>query len=424
MVRRALDRWDFKPEGRRTIVHVIHSLEGGGTERMLVSLLNALPAEEFRHVVVTLREAGELAARLPDHVGCRPLGIQGRMRRSGVRLAGVLRSLNASVVHARNTGCWGDTVVAGILNPGVRVVLGFHGLEHEGGFPRRTRWLARAAGAIGGIFTSVSARGREKLVSECDVPSSQVTVIRNGVDLSRFAPTNTEERHRSRKRLGFGDEDIVFGTVGKLVPVKRHDLLIEAFVRVSAAFPAARLLIVGDGPCRAGIEQQLHRLSLDERIILGGRRADVANMLWALDGYVCSSDAEGVSNAMLEAMAAGLPVVTTDVGDHAAIVRNGREGLVVAAGSARDMAQAMERMIKDHGHRHNMGVAARTRASEFSVAGCAESYFRFYGELLSASGGPARSERGTDRGDLSVRGFQDSLRPANQGLSRSTLKVG
>ena len=91
--------------GDRVIAHVIDTLAPGGTERMLVSLLHAFDPARYRHVVVTLRDAGELASDLPDHAACRPLCVRGKSRRAGVRLAGAVRELGAELIHARNTGC-------------------------------------------------------------------------------------------------------------------------------------------------------------------------------------------------------------------------------------------------------------------------------------------------------------------------------
>ena len=184
---------DRRPPG---IVHVVHSLEGGGTERGLVSLLCGLDSSYGRHVVVTLRGAGPLAARLPDHVSCRPIGATGRSRTICLKLARIAREWKASVIHARNTGCWYDATVAGWLTPGARLVLGFHGLETGPTFSGRQRRLARLGLYAGARFVSVSEAGKRQLTAEAAIPPERVDVLINGIDLCRSSRMDSTEGFR------------------------------------------------------------------------------------------------------------------------------------------------------------------------------------------------------------------------------------
>ena len=139
---------------RPVIVHLVHSLEGGGTERTLLSLLRSFDPEAFKHIVVTLRDAGSLSSRLPEHVGCRPLAVRGRSWGAWFQLARVIRAHKATLIHARNTGCWADAVLAGMLTRGVRVVLGFHGLQTREPLNRRHRRVVAWALSAGARFTT------------------------------------------------------------------------------------------------------------------------------------------------------------------------------------------------------------------------------------------------------------------------------
>ena len=121
------------------IVHVVHSLKHGGMERTLIALLCAFDRTRFRHVVVTLRDAGPLSEHLPEHVACRALHASGRCWSTWLPLARFIRARRAAIVHARNTGCWFDAIVAGLLSHDARLVLGFHGLLTEESFTRRQR---------------------------------------------------------------------------------------------------------------------------------------------------------------------------------------------------------------------------------------------------------------------------------------------
>jgi len=165
------------------IVHVVHSLQGGGTEHMLVALLRASDPARFRHVVVTLREAGSLSTRLPDHVACRAIAARGRSWSSGLALARTTRDCRAAVIHARNTGCWFDATVAGLLTPRCRLVLGFHGLKTDRALGRRQRRCARCAALLGARFVSVSEAGRRQLCDQAGIRADRIEVLRNGVNL-------------------------------------------------------------------------------------------------------------------------------------------------------------------------------------------------------------------------------------------------
>ena len=363
------------------IAHVIHSLEGGGTERMLVSLLRRFDPTRARHVVVTMRGAGSLAEELPDHVACRPLGETGRSRFAFLRLARVLRACHASVIHARNTGCWWDAIVAGRLTPCASTVLGFHGLETGSHFDPRRRRVARIGFHLGARFTSVSQAGAAQLDTQASVPVNEIQVLPNGIDLHRFSPQHTERRRELRRAMGLDDGCVVVGTVGSLTPIKRHDLLIGAVARVIRSVKHVHLLIVGDGATRTACQNQAIAAGIADRVRFVGWRQDVPEMLGAMDLYACTSDSEGMNNALLEAMAVGVPVLATDVGDNGAMVRHETEGLIVSPGQVDSVAAALERLSNDRALRSRLGEACIRRASRFDIAVAAASYERYYSML-------------------------------------------
>jgi len=212
---------------RRTVVHVVNSLEGGGTERTLVSLLSAFdhhdtagnsirPAESrshLRHAVCTLRRAGALSDRLPDCVPCHPMNIVGRSRAGGFRLARAIAPRRPAIIHARNFGCWAESLAAGLMLRRCSVLLGFHGLERDGVFNTKQRRLARWAFRLGARFTSVSYAGRDKLTREAGIPPRRIDVLTNGVDLDRFARDDGSRRDIVRQCFGYSPQDIVLGSV-------------------------------------------------------------------------------------------------------------------------------------------------------------------------------------------------------------------
>lgn len=382
--------WDDRP----AILHVVNTLEGGGTERTLLAILQRLEHREVRHAVVTLRHAGALSGALPDSVACCALNHAGCSRFAGVHLAGVARGWRAKLIHARNTGCWTDAVVAGMLSR-AQVILGFHGLEHDGRISGRHRRTARVASALGARFTAVSAAGRRQLHHETGVSLGRIDMLPNGVQNDRFVQRTRQQRRAIRAALGLQTTDCVVGIVGALTPVKRHDLLISASARVSQTVAGLRLLIVGDGPLRATLARQATEAGVGGRVHFTGWRDDLPALLSAMDIYVCSSAAEGMSNALLEAMASGLSVVTTDVGDHARIVRHARDGLVTRPDSVEELAAAIEKLAADPTLRLRLARTARERVRAFSFDKTVRAYADYYRARLAPCGGspgpPART---------------------------------
>ncbi len=360
------------------IVHVVNSLGVGGTENGVVNLVNGL-ADRFRHTVVTLTPTITLAARLPAGTPVHTLD-----KRPGVdprtigRLAALLRRLRPDIVHSRNWATFGAVVAARLA--GVRTVVhGEHGRDAgdpDGLHPRR-RWRRRLAPLVS-RFVTVSDDLRRWLVEHVGVPTAKVTRIYNGVDTSRFFPVDTSGR---RWLAGSGPDEPVVGTVGRLDPVKDHAGLIQAFGRLAGDHPGARLLIVGNGPCRRELETLAASLT-PGRVTFAGERGDVPELLRSMDVFALASLGEGISNTILEAMATGLPVVATAVGGNPELVEDGVNGALVPRRDPAALAAAIGRYLDDAHLRAVHGKASRERAMErFSLERMCAAYTALYLQL-------------------------------------------
>ncbi len=368
---------------RPVIVHVVHSLTGGGTERTLVALLRAFDSSRFRHVVVTLRGAGSLSARLPDHVACRSMGARGRSRMTGLALANWTRRWRTAVIHARNTCCWHDATVARVLTRRARLVLGFHGLETAQPLNQRQRGCARRALHMGARFTSVSESGRRQLRMEAHIPSERISLLRNGVDRHRFKKLDDAARRRMRAGFRLPDTAFVVGTVASLTQVKQHALLIKGLARVASALPNVHLLLVGDGPLRDSLSELARAKGVLDRVCFTGQREDVPSLMGCMDAYVCCSASEGMNNSLLDAMAAGLPIIATDVGDNAILVRQGIEGLVVDSSHHEAIGEALKILTNDPAVCRRFAVAALARASDYDFDDTVRAYETYYQQLVA-----------------------------------------
>jgi len=200
----------------------------------------------------------------------------------------------------------------------------------------------------------VSSDARRELVERGAKPEN-VSVILNGIDHTMFCRDRSRE-HQVRQELGFRASDFVIGAVGRVEPQKRFDLLLDAFASLLKAQPQLKLVIVGDGSLLGELRAQVEHLMIHDACRLIGNRTDVADLHHAFDLFVQSSDYEGTSNAVLEAMAFETPIVATDAGGTAEIVRHGIDGLIVARGGSGVLAEAIAASISD-------SAAARTRAN-------------------------------------------------------------
>jgi len=220
-----------------------------------------------------------------------------------------------------------------------------------------SRWLyTRAATHI----VTTGERLRETLIREIGVPGERVTSIPTGIDPQRFLPG---DRLAARRELGLAPELRYIGIVATLRSWKGHLYLLEAFAQLANS--DAMLLIVGEGPMRGPIEAKIAELRLSQRVRLSGQQEKPEDWLRALDIFCLPSYAnEGVPQAILQAMLAGLPIVTTPVGAILEAVSDGETALVVPPKDAAGLAGAIDRLMQDPKLAAHLGRAARERALE------------------------------------------------------------
>jgi sugar transferase (PEP-CTERM/EpsH1 system associated) len=366
----------------RHVVHVIHSLQVGGTENGLVNVVNAL-MDEFHHTVIAITAGGPLEARLSRGVDVIALGKQpGVDVRAIIRLAGLLRRLRPDIVHSRNWGAF-DAIYAARLARVPVVIHGEHGREAsdpEGLDPRRNR-LRRWTSPLVDRFVTVSRDLEGWLVRRVGVPAHKVVTIHNGVDLRRFAD---EDRAMGRRELDLPPETVVIGTVGRLDPVKDQIGLLDASAMLPSTGPRYVLALIGEGPCRAALEARAARPDLARRVRMLGERSDVPRLLAGLDVFTLPSIAEGISNTVLEAMSTGLPVVATRTGGNPELVEDGVTGRLVPVADRRALADALWGYVGDAHLRALHGKAGRQRAvDEFSLDRMTGRYRELYRTLVA-----------------------------------------
>ena len=363
------------------VAQVIPSLQVGGLQKVVVRLVDRFRGR-MDHLVLTPAGDGPLRPRFGPGVDVIALAERpGSPKLNALRMARVFRAWRPDVVHTRNWTCI-DAILGARLARVPVVIHGEHGREAgdpEGRNALRRR-VRRLLAPLVTEFVAVSQDLARWLVEDVGVPAAKVTQIYNGVDTEAFSPADKEA---ARRTLGIRDGAVVIGTVGRLDPVKDHRGLLEAFGR-TARHPQAQLVVVGDGPCRAELEQVGRRLGLDGRVLMLGERQDVARILRALDVFALPSVGEGISNALLEAMASGLPVIATRVGGNPELVDDDVTGTLVSPRSAEALAAAFDRYLLDPALIRKHGEAGRQRAlRDFSLDRMFGAYDSLYSRLLA-----------------------------------------
>ncbi|MBS1189854.1 MAG: glycosyltransferase [Rhodocyclaceae bacterium] len=224
---------------------------------------------------------------------------------------------------------------------------------------RGTRWLYEKACAH---VVVTGEKLKEQLVDQNRFPADHLTSIPTGIDTDRFQPRG---RLAARAYLGLDPEAIYVGILATLRDWKGHTILFEALAALGARWPRLRLLVIGDGPYRDRLDIRAESLGVTERIDFVGHRLDAERWLNALDVFTLPSwGDEGVSQALMQAMASALPIVTTPVGSLTEVIHDGETGLIVPPRDGAALAVAIERLLTDAGLAQRLGDAARALAVE------------------------------------------------------------
>lgn len=364
------------------ILQTIETGGPGGAERVMINLVSRLHQDRAHGVSSLLIRSGWLMDRLietgaPLHQLELKRSIDPFFLRSLVRL---IRRERVGLIHSHEFAMTLYGGVAGAIT-GVPVVSTIHGRSYYPDAPRRVqalRMLSRRSRMV-----AVSDELRGFLTDSLGVRG--VEVIPNGIDVDRYSGG---AREATRAELGFGPDDVVIGAVGNLYPVKGHTVLIEAVARLAPAFPTLRIAIAGRGDEESALRTQAKEAGLGDRLHLLGFRDDVPALLSAFDLYTLPSFSEGQSLALMEAMAAGLPIVASRVGGNPELLREGESGLLFDAGDSAGLAEALRRLIDDPELSRRLGAAARIRArKEFGVERMVDRYLALY-QTLGFPAGP------------------------------------
>ncbi len=372
---------------RIRVAYLIDRLQRAGAQTHLGRLVSRLDSRGFEPEVLCLLAGGPVAEEMKAR-GV-PVEVLGLGRLYGpralvelVRLARRLRERRIDVLHTYlvSANIYG-TIAARLAR--VAVVTS----RRDTGFSRNWRLRLveqRLINPLVDRVVAVSTAVAEVARREHGLPPGRLVTIENGVDVEVWKPEG-QPRAEARRELGLCEDELAVGVIGHLSPVKGHADLLRAAALVSAKMPRVRFVLVGDGPLRVPLEALATSLGLGGRVLFAGTRADMARVLSALDVVAVPSHSEGMSNALLEAMAMALPVVATEVGGNSNVVFDGVTGRLVPPRDPPALARVLIELVADPAARQSLGRAARRHvADNLSLSGMVRRYEELYRGLTGA----------------------------------------
>ena len=367
------------------VMQIVPMLSPGGAERVAVHIARGLNRRRYEPMVISFSErvGCDLDYMLEDAgIEVRYLGKHpGFDYRVYSRLDSVLKECEPDVIHT-HLHVLRYALPSMLLRKRAAMVHTVHNLAEREIEPR-ARLIQRYALTHGVEPVAVAEEVAASLSKLYGV--RRCRVIANSIPTDLYANPQIPRREW-RAKHGFQDSDVLFVCVARFAPQKNHRLLLESFAQGPASDPRAHLVLVGEGNLRADLEEHAGKLNLAGKVHFLGLRSDIPDVLGAMDVFVLSSDYEGNPLSVLEAMASGLPIVSTAVGGVPNLFETGKEGFLVSARDPQGLAKSMNSLLKYELVRRSMGTAASTRAkANFDVANMVRAYEEVYEDQLALS---------------------------------------
>lgn len=368
-----------------TILHLCSTSGPGGAERVVSWLASSLDPSRYRSHVCLFRPGW-----LKDQCDARSLQttvipINGMFDWRWVYAAlKLMRHEHVALIHAHEfTGNTYGTLLAQMA--GVPLIATVHGKSY---YPDQVkRRLAYRMVSRLQTMVAVSKDLKQFLVEKISIPAHKISVVYNGIDITTRAEHHSQEDYR--RELGLASDESVIGTVGNLYAVKGHTYLLRALPFVLHVHPRTTFIIVGRGDQEVALKEEALHLGIENHVRFLGVREDVQRLLSIMDAFVLPSLSEGLSIALLEAMAAGKPVVATKVGGNPEVVLDGTTGYLVPAQAPHALADSLVKLLTNQSLARQFGESGKQRVlSHFSLSQTVKQYQELYESLLIQQGYP------------------------------------
>lgn len=369
------------------VVHVVDSLAPGGLENGVVNVANSLHGKGFEIGAACLRFRGEFAERMPDPARVVVMGkVEGFSWAALGALRRHLKETGADVVHTHNLG---TLIYAALATLGGRthpIVHGEHGQLQDSELSKKRRLQYRLLYPLCHRVHTVSAGVRDQLSSLGLDSGGRILVTLNGVDCRRFRPA--DDAGKAKVDVGLPADSQIVGIVGRLVALKRHRMLFRAFELLADEFPRLHLLVVGDGGAdRDDLIQEMKSHPVAARLHWAGHREDLERYYPAMDLLAAPSEIEGLSNAVLEAMACAVPVLAHQACGNSEVIRDGEDGFLEDIKDTEALAGQLRKILMDPDRLLRCGAAAReTVRNRFSLEAMIRDYQLLYRDAAGQGG--------------------------------------
>jgi sugar transferase (PEP-CTERM/EpsH1 system associated) len=366
---------------RTTVAHVVQNLRIGGLERVVINLITGAEKKGYHSILYTLGTGGDLVAEL-EQQGHEVVTLQKRPGMDYIlpfKLGRMFKKHGVDIVHAHNFSPLVYGALAGRLARVSGVIYTAHGVKTSS---LKKQSLFQNFGLVDKMVY-VSRDARAAAIKDGGVKDRNVMTIVNGIDLERYSGGAGGDDIELRKKLGLPDGIPIVGIVARLTPAKDHSNLFRAFKEVVEGGVDAKLLLVGDGELAGQLRSEVSALGLEDTVIFLGSRQDVPDLLGIIDLFVLSSYTEGLAMTLLEAMAAGLPVVATSVGGNTEAVVDGETGIIVPPRDSAALAAAVRELLLNKQKATEMGARGRERAfAHFGIDTMVMEYEKLYQAIL------------------------------------------
>ena len=367
-----------------TIIQCVNNLDIGGVERMVLSLARRIKDRGYHSAICCIENCGTLADEAEQMgISVQALNMSKNGKLTTLRaLCAFLRQRKPVVIHSHNFKPFYYSALATMLHASNGHIHTRHGaLLHHQPVAWRYRLLRSGVDA----WVTVSADRQSELAARTGLLPTAIHVLANGVDTEKFCPATDKPAIRRQLNLPVAAPAIM--VAARLAPEKDLLTLLQAFRLVRQQLPLAELWLAGDGPERANLERATGELGLSTAVRFLGARDDIHRLLQATDVFALSSLSEGLSIALIEAAACGVPIVATAVGGNGEVVNPPNGGQLVPVGNPSAMATALISILSNSELSATMGRAARHHAEKnFGVMQMANAYFQLYHAALHRRG--------------------------------------
>ncbi len=362
------------------VLQLVEGFNFGGAETKLLELVKHMDKDRFETTVVSLGLGNEIEDKFHSELDCNVMTFQRQKQFDFKLLARVRNFIRDEKIDVVMTTLFYADVLGAMAGKsgGAKGVFSWETISSPKWLVPHRLWSYRYAIRNTDKVISVSKATASWLVEKRKVNPGKVMIIPYGVNLDKFNPAI---KSVTRESIGLTDDDIVIGQVSRLNEQKGHCYLIDAAPDIIATQPNVKFVLVGDGPLRSQLTQQIVANGVEDHFILLGFRQDVPEILPLFDVFTLPSLYEGLPNVVLEAMACGLPVVATPVDGTKEAVIDQETGLLVPVGEVRQLADNLLHVISDHDLKLKLGHAGRMRVEdEFSLDGQVKKFENLYQE--------------------------------------------